>query len=446
MLQGVNAGVSKPMNLAMPQFGQVAPKHRKVSIDASGNWVIPDHVIIPYIPGEGIGPEIIESSKRLIDQALKLSYGNRRSIQWKPLLAGIKAQEAGKDILPQETIDEITDHHLFVKGPLATPLGGGHRSINVTLRKMFDLFACIRPVRAFDGVESPLKNNKLDVVIFRENTEDLYAGIEFEQGSPGAKKLQALLKELGHDVPDDAGLGIKPISESASKRIVQKAIQYAIDSGRPSVTVMHKANIMKYTEGAFLKWAREVAKDQFPDKVVLAEDFQTLYGGDMKRVPKGNVVLQEVIADNMFQQLTLNPQNHSVIVTMNLNGDYISDDAAANVGGLGLAPGANIGDKYAMFEATHGTAPDIAGQNKANPSSMFLTTIMMLNHMGWSQAGDRMLKGMEAALAHGSLTGDLARNVAGAKALSTTAFTDAVIAEMHQQASNPFKADTAPAA
>lgn len=423
-----------------PVFGAVQPlfgarrKYEKVQVSPEGQWKIPDHVTIPYIEGEGIGPEIIKAARRAVNSAVKLSYGDQKSIRWVPMLAGIRAQEAGKDIIPPETVQQIKDHHIFVKGPLATPLGGGHRSINVTLRNMFNLFACIRPVRAFEGVSTPLKDNRLDVVIFRENTEDLYAGIEFEQGSEGAKKLQALLKELGYDVPDDAGLGIKPISESASKRIVAKAIQYALDEERPSVTVMHKANIMKYTEGAFLKWAREEAKARFGDRVLLWEEFQQQYGADFAKLPKGKVVLQEVIADNMFQQLTLNPQNHHVIVTMNLNGDYISDDAAANVGGLGLAPGANIGDAFAMFEATHGTAPDIAGQNKANPSSMFLTMIMMLNHMGWGEAADRLLKGMETALANGQMTGDLARKTDGAKALSTTQFTNAVISAMKKDA------------
>ncbi len=429
-----------------PTFGVVQPlfgarrKYENVQVTTEGQWKIPNHVVIPYIEGEGIGPEIIKAAKRVVNSAVKLSYGDARSIKWVPMLAGVKAQQAGKPIIPEETINQIKRHHIFIKGPLATPLGGGHRSINVTLRNMFNLFACIRPVRAFAGVESPMKDNRLDVVIFRENTEDLYAGIEFEKGSEGAKKLQALLKELGYDVPDDAGLGIKPISESASKRIVAKALQYALDEGRPSVTVMHKANIMKFTEGAFLKWAREVAKERFGDRVLLWEEFQRQYGGDFKKLPQGKVVLQEVIADNMFQQLTLNPQNHHVIVTMNLNGDYISDDAAANVGGLGLAPGANIGDEYAMFEATHGTAPDIAGQNKANPASMFLTLIMMLNHMGWGEAADRMLKAMEHTLASGRMTGDLARNTPGAKALSTTQFTNAVIQAMKQDAQAQGKA------
>jgi isocitrate dehydrogenase len=322
-----------------------------------------------------------------------------------------------------------------LKGPMNTPIGGGYRSINVAMRKMFDLFACIRPVKTFAGVETPLKaNTKVDVVIFRENTEDVYAGIEFEKGSPQAEKLRKLLAELGATVPPDAGLGIKTISESASKRIVAKAIQYALDNNRPSVTIMHKGNIQKYTEGAFLKWGQEVAKQQFPGKVILSDEFKAKYGGDFSRVPQGKVVLNDVIADNMFQQMTLNPQHLSVIVAPNLNGDYISDDAVALVGGLGLAPGANIGEKHAMFEATHGTAPDIAGQNKANPTALFLTTVMMLNHMGWSEAADLLLKGVEQALASHRMTGDLARHIPGAKALSTDQYTDAVIDNMRKSA------------
>lgn len=438
MLHAVGRGsrVNAPKFAALQGAG-------KITVNAQNQWHVPSYVTVPYIEGEGIGPEVMTQTRRVVDSAVRLAYGLMKGINWKPLLAGVKAQEAGKDLIPQDTADAINEHHILLKGPMGTPLGGGHRSLNVTLRNMYNLYACIRPVKTMAGVPTPLKDDKkLDVVIFRENTEDLYKGFEFEPGSPGMKELQAVLKKYSMDVPDDAALGIKPISESASKRIVAKAIQYALDNDRPSVTVMHKANIMKFTEGGFLKWAKEVAQQQFPNKVLLWDDFQKQYGGDFKKLPKGpdgkyqKIVLQDCIADNMFQQMTLNPQNHSVIVTMNLNGDYISDDAAANVGGLGLAPGANIGDKHAIFEATHGTAPDIAGQNKANPTALFLTTVMMLNHMGWTEAADILLKGVETAMANQQFTGDLASKVPGAKALGTKEYTDAVIEAMKKN-TNP---------
>ena len=398
------------------------------SITKQGSqWVVPNDVTIPVISGDGIGPEITTQAERLVQAAIQKAYGNKRTITWLPITAGKKAEASGQGLLPQATIDAFKQHRFIVKAPLETPIGEGFRSLNVTLRQLFDLFACIRPFRLFPGVQSPLKKGNPDIVIFRENTEDVYQGVEFPKDSDGAKRLIALLQGEGHTIRPDSGLGIKPISEFASKRLIEKAFRFAIDNHRPSVTVVHKGNIMKFTEGAFLNWAKEVAKTQFPNEIILPEQFKTEYGGDFKKIPPGKVLFQERIADAMFQDAIQNPEWHSVIVTMNLNGDYLSDAVAATVGGLGMAPGANIGDNYAMFEATHGTAPDIAGQNKANPTAMFLTMVMMLNEMGWHEAATAMVKAIEKALSDQQMTGDLARTIPGAKALGCSEYTDQVI-------------------
>ncbi|HHT9130571.1 MAG TPA: isocitrate dehydrogenase (NADP(+)), partial [Candidatus Brocadiaceae bacterium] len=341
--------------------------------------IVPANPIIPFISGDGTGPDIWNASVRVFDAAVNKVYKNKRRIYWREIFAGERAFKEHGEWLPADTLNAIKKYKVAIKGPLTTPVGGGIRSLNVTLRQELDLYACVRPVRYFEGVPSPVKSpGKLNVIIFRENTEDVYAGIEYKKGSPEAKKLIAFLeKEFGKKVRKDSGIGIKPMSVTGSKRLVRRALQYAIDKGRKSVTLMHKGNIMKFTEGAFRKWGYEVAKEEFSRFIVTEEDIQSKYNGV---VPKGKIVIKDRIADAMFQQVLLRPEEYDVIATPNLNGDYISDACAAQVGGLGMAPGANIGDKAAIFEATHGTAPKYAGQDKVNPSSVILSGVMMFEH------------------------------------------------------------------
>ncbi len=429
------------------KFGQ-QNSFQPITTNAQGKLVVPAHVIIPAIEGDGIGPEIMPQAQKVVKAAIRLAYGLTRSIQWLPLAVGKKALAAGKQWVPDDVVETLKQHHVFVKGPVDTDVGGGLPSANVQLRKRLDLYQCVRPVKVLKGVKTPMKEDKTDVVIFRENTEDLYKGIEFEKDSPLAKVLiftlnhifpvlnklfNAIFKTNHHyigDIREDSGIGIKPISEFGSKRLIRSAIQYAIDHNRPSVTLVGKGNIMKYTEGAFVKWGYEVAKDEFPGKTITADEFWKDYGGDYKKSQAaGKIVLQERITDAEFQDVILNPQNHSVIATMNLNGDYLSDAFAATVGGLGVAPGANVGDEYAMFESTHGSAPDIAGKNIANPTALFLTMALMLDHLGWKEASLLLSKSIETTLANGKMTGDLARK-AGVKALKTDEYSQAVIESM----------------
>jgi isocitrate dehydrogenase len=389
-----------------------------------GVFRVPTDPIIPFIEGDGTGPDIWRAAQRTFDAAVAKAYGGKRRIVWKEVLAGEKAFSATGQWLPQETLDAITAHRIAIKGPLTTPVGGGIRSLNVALRQLLDLYACVRPVRYFQGVPSPVREpQKLDVIIFRENIEDVYAGIEYQAGTPEATKVREfLVGTMGARIREGSAIGIKPMSAFNSKRLVAKAIQYAIARGRPSVTLVHKGNIQKFTEGAFRDWGYEVARERFADRTV-AE-------ADAGKGTAGKVLVKDRIADSMFQQVLLRPDEYSVIATPNLNGDYLSDACAAQVGGLGMAPGANMGDGFAVFEATHGTAPKYAGQDKVNPSSVILSGVMMLEEMGWGEAGILIVRGIEGAIAAKTVTYDLARQTAGAKEVSSSGFAEAIVAHM----------------
>ena len=384
---------------------------------------VPNRPIIPFIEGDGTGPDIWRASRLVFDAAVKQAYGGKRAIAWMEVFAGEKAFNSYKDWLPQETLDACAEFRVAIKGPLTTPVGGGIRSLNVTLRQVLDLYACIRPVRYFEGVGAPVKHpEKLDVVIFRENTEDVYAGIEWKAGSAEANKLRDFIKtSFNKDMREGSAIGIKPMSEFGSKRLVEMAIQFAIDNKRPTVTLVHKGNIMKFTEGAFRDWGYEVARERFGGTVVDK--------GPWVQIPNGPIV-KDVIADAMFQQILLRPDEYSVLATPNLNGDYISDAAAAQVGGLGMAPGGNVGNGSAVFEATHGTAPKYAGLDKVNPGSVILSGVMMLQHMGWNEAADLIMHGIEHAIASRHVTYDLARQMEGSTEVSTSGFAERIVAGM----------------
>jgi isocitrate dehydrogenase len=407
---------------------RVPTEGERIDVGTDGGWRIPERPIIPFIEGDGVGPDIWRASQVVFDAAVAKAYGGRRRIVWMEIYAGEKAVGLyGKDAwLPDETNDVIRDFKVAIKGPLTTPIGGGIRSINVTLRQVHDLYACVRPVRWFQGVPSPVKEpQKLDVVIFRENTEDVYAGIEFKAESDDAKALIEFLRtRLKKEIRADSGIGIKPMSAFGSKRLVRRAIAYAIAQGKPSVTLVHKGNIMKFTEGAFRDWGYELAKAEFADRIVLEEA-----AGGKSSIP-GKVIIKDRIADSMFQQVLLRPDEYSVLATPNLNGDYISDACAAQVGGLGLAPGANIGDRAAVFEATHGTAPKYAGQDKINPGSVILSGVMMLEHLGWTEAATLIVKGLERSIAAKTVTYDLERQMPGAKLLRCSEFGNAIVTNM----------------
>jgi isocitrate dehydrogenase len=385
--------------------------------------VVPDRPIIPFIEGDGTGPDIWSAARRVFDAAVRRAFGGRREVAWLEVVAGEKSFNQTSDWLPEATLDAIRAHRVAIKGPLTTPVGGGIRSLNVALRQVLDLYACIRPVRWFRGVPVPVAHpEKLDVVIFRENTEDVYAGIEYEAGSPAATKLREFLQgELKAKIREGSALGIKPMSKFASQRLVAKAIRYALDRGRTSVTLVHKGNIMKFTEGAFRDWGYQVAKEQFGDQTVTEAD------GGRGKGDEGRVVVKDRIADSMFQQILLRPDEYSVLATPNLNGDYLSDACAAQVGGLGMAPGANVGDGYAVFEATHGTAPKYAGQDKVNPSSVILSGAMLFEELGWDDAARAIVRGIEGAIGAKRVTYDLARQMPGATEVSTSTFAGAII-------------------
>ncbi len=386
-----------------------------------GSMVVPDCPIIPFIEGDGIGPEIWAATRTVIDAAVTRAYDGKRSIAWLEVLAGDKARAQTGQSLPDATLAAIKKYAVAIKGPLTTPTGGGERSLNVTMRQTLDLYRCVRPVRYFKGVPSAVvRPQDLDVVIFRENTEDVYAGIEFEMGTAKARRLRQVLAELGAKIPPDAGIGIKPVSRRASKRLVRKAIEFAIEHGRKVVTLVHKGNIQKFTEGSFCKWGYEVAVQEFRDDVVTEEElWSPKYNGTM---PEGKVLVNDRIADAMFYELLVKPASYSVIATTNLNGDYLSDDTAGQVGGLGIAPGANIGDRAALFEATHGTAPRIAGKGLANPTSLILSACMLLEHIGWNDAAELVVKSLEKTIARKTVTGDLAPYIKRSKQLTTTEF------------------------
>ncbi len=387
-----------------------------------GNVVVPSRPIIPYIEGDGTGPDIWRATQRVLDAAVRKAYDGEREIAWMEVFAGEKAVNLTKEWLPEETLQALREFRVGIKGPLTTPVGGGIRSLNVTLRQVLDLYACIRPVRYFEGVPSPVREpRKLDVVIFRENTEDVYAGIEWPAGSAEAEKVRSfLVDELGANIREESAIGIKPMSEFGSKRLVAAAIRYAIQRGRSSVTLVHKGNIMKFTEGAFSDWGYEIAEEQYGRETVR----EGQGGGD------GRVVIKDRIADAMFQQLLLRPDEYSVIATPNLNGDYLSDAAAAQVGGLGMAPGANVGDDVAVFEATHGTAPKYAGLDKVNPGSLILSGVMMLEHLGWQEAAGLVINGLERAIINRTVTYDLARQMEGATEVSTSGFAEEIVKQM----------------
>ncbi|QPC85005.1 isocitrate dehydrogenase (NADP(+)) [Phototrophicus methaneseepsis] len=397
----------------------------------NGKMNVPDNPILMFIEGDGIGYDIMTASKRIWDAAVEKAYAGQRKISWMEIYSGEKAASVyDGDYMPEETFQALRDYKIGIKGPLTTPVGGGFRSLNVTLRQVLDLYSCVRPVRWFEGVPSPLKEPQdVDVVIFRENTEDIYAGIEFEAGTPENEKLAKFLREeLGATgFFEGAGLGIKPVSEFGSKRLIRAAIEYAIDRGRESVTLVHKGNIQKFTEGAFQKWGYEVAKEEFPEETISWDEVAANHDG---KVPEGKILIQDTIADIMFQKMLLRPREHDVIATTNLNGDYLSDALAAEVGGVGIAPGANIGDEVALFEATHGTAPKYTNLDKVNPGSLLFSGVMMLEHIGWFEAADMITKAYEKTISDKIVTYDFARQMENATEVKTSEFATAIIDRM----------------
>ncbi|MBT8340523.1 MAG: isocitrate dehydrogenase (NADP(+)) [Desulfatitalea sp.] len=398
---------------------------QKITLTAHGALQVPDVPIIPFIEGDGIGVDIWPATRHVIDKAVSAAYDGRRRIEWKELLVGEKGFHQTGQWLSDDALNTISEHAVAIKGPMTTPVGTGIRSLNVAIRQRLDLYACVRPVKYIDPVPSPMKApHKIDMVVFRENTEDLYAGIEWQAGSDEVKRVIDFLNtQMGTTLTGPTGIGIKPISEANTKRLVARAITYAIELQRPSVTLMHKGNIMKFTEGAFSRWGYEVAKEHFADQTLTEAELYDTYNG---KAPDGKVVIKDRIADMLFQQVLLRPDEFSVIATPNLNGDYISDALAAQVGGLGMAPGANIGDRCAVFEATHGTAPKYAGLDKVNPSSLILSGAMMLDHLGWNEAADRVRAALQATVRDGVVTYDLARQIQGAKEVACSAFATAI--------------------
>ena len=411
-------------HVVVPQDGE------KVTIE-NGAVRIPDHPIIGFIEGDGIGPDIMRASKRIWDGAVEKAYRGKRQIAWMEIYAGEKAAQVyNGDYMPEETFDVLKEYAIGIKGPLTTPVGGGFRSLNVTIRQVLDLYACIRPVRWYQDVPSPLKEpEKVNVVIFRENTEDVYAGIEYESGTPENQKLARFLREeMGAEFFENAGLGIKPISPFATKRLVRMAILYAIDRKRKSVTLVHKGNIQKFTEGAFQKWGYEVAAQEFGDHTITEKQLYDEYNGVQ---PEGKIVIKDRIADIIFQQLLLRPDEFDILATPNLNGDYLSDAVAAEVGGVGIAPGANVGDEVAVFEATHGTAPKYANQDKVNPGSLLFSGVMMLEYMKWWEAAELITNAYEKTIAQKIVTYDFARQLEGAVEVSTSQFATTIIDNMN---------------
>ena len=398
----------------------------KIQYNRDGKLNVPDQPIIPYIEGDGVGSDIWRASVKLFNAAVKKCYGVKRKVHWLEVYAGEKAFHLKQEWAPEETIEAIREYKIGIKGPLTTPVGGGIRSINVLLRQRLDLYACIRPVKYIPGTPSPLKHpEKVDMVVFRENTEDVYAGIEWKEGSEEALRLRGFLeREMGKRIREDSGIGIKPISRFGTKRLVRMAIQYALAHGRKSVTLVHKGNIMKFTEGAFRDWGYEVAREEFEDRILLESEVEK---ERIKKVSSGKIVLKDRIADAMFQQILLRPEDYDVLAMPNLNGDYMSDALAAQVGGLGMAPGANIGDQAAVFEATHGTAPKYANQDVINPGSLILSGAMMFDYLGWGEVGKRILKAVEKTISEKTVTYDLARQMRGAKKVKCSEFASALI-------------------
>ena len=417
----------------MYQHIKVPAEGQKITVNADMSLNVPDQVIIPYIEGDGTGFDITPVMLKVVDAAVAKAYGGKRKIHWMEVYAGEKSTKVyGPDVwLPQETLDAVRDYVVSIKGPLTTPVGGGIRSLNVALRQELDLYVCLRPIQYFAGVPSPVKEpHKTNMVIFRENSEDIYAGIEFEAQSEKAKKLIKLLQdEFGVTkirFPETSGIGVKPVSKEGTQRLVRKAIQYAIDNNKPSVTIVHKGNIMKFTEGGFRDWGYELAQTEFGGELI--------DGGPWMKIknPKtgGEIIIKDSIADAFLQQILLRPAEYSVIATLNLNGDYVSDALAAQVGGIGIAPGANLSDNVAMFEATHGTAPKYAGKDYVNPGSEILSAEMMLRHMGWTEAADLIISSMEKSIASKKVTYDFARLMEGATQVSCSGFGQVMIDNM----------------
>ena len=406
------------------------PSGEKIQIDEGNKkLVIPDNPIIPFIEGDGIGPDIWHASRIVFDAAIEKAYEGKKKISWLEVLAGEKAHEKTGEWLPEETTDTIREYVVAIKGPLTTPVGGGIRSLNVSLRQILDLYACVRPVRWIKGTPNPLLvPGKLDVVIFRENTEDVYAGIEWESGTKEAADIREyLIENYGVNIRDLSGIGIKPISPFGTKRLVRKAIEYAMEYKRRSVTLVHKGNIMKFTEGAFREWGYELAKEEFPDVIITEDELWDDFGG---KQPEGKIVIKDRIADSMFQQILTRPGEYDVMAMPNLNGDYMSDACAAQVGGLGVAPGGNIGDYLAVFEATHGTAPKYAGQDKVNPGSVILSGVMMFQYLGWHEAAELVFRAMEATVLQKTVTYDLERQMEGATLLKCSEYGKAIVMNM----------------
>ena len=391
-----------------------------------GRMVVPNNPIIPVIEGDGIGRDIMKTTRRVVDAAVHAAYGGEKQLVWFDVYAGENAFEKYNEWLPQDTFKAIEHFRVALKGPLTTPVGGGFRSLNVTLRQVLELYACVRPVRYFQGVPAPVTHpEKMDVVIFRENTEDVYAGIEWEQGTPEVQKVIELLRtEMGVEIREDSGVGIKPISIFGTKRLARMAIQYALEHGRSTVTFVHKGNIMKFTEGAFCAWGYELAKEEFADVTITEDELYSDYNGNL---PDGKVLVNDRIADSMLQQILTRTDEYDVIVTPNLNGDYLSDAAAAQVGGIGMAPGGNLSDDVALFEATHGTAPKYAGQGVVNPSSLILSAVMLLEHIGWQEAAALVITGLEKTILQKRVTYDLERLMEGATKVRTSEFGSAII-------------------
>ena len=405
------------------------PKNGKAITVKKKKLKIPNNPIIPVIEGDGIGRDIMKATRRVVDAAVKKAYKGRKRIVWMDIYAGERANELYGEWMPQETFDAIKQYKVALKGPLTTPIGGGFRSLNVTLRQVLNLYACVRPVRWFKGVGSPVVHpEKLNVVIYRENTEDVYAGIEWKKGSKDAKKVISWLnKTMKTNIRTDSGIGVKPISVTGTKRLVRKAIQFAIDKKRSSVTFVHKGNIMKYTEGAFRDWGYQVAIAEFRNKIVTEDELWSKYKGKM---PKGKILIKDRIADSMFQQVLTRPDEYDVLATPNLNGDYLSDACAAQTGGLGMAPGANIGDYIGLFEATHGTAPKYADKDVINPGSLILSAAMMLDYLGWGKAAELIEKGIQKTINKKTVTYDLHRQMKGAKKIGTSQYATNIINNM----------------
>ena len=414
----------------MPKYKHIVEPKEGTRITVKNKKLqIPNDPIIPFIEGDGIGRDIWKATQRIVDAAVEKTFKGKKKIVWMEVYAGEKANDLYKEWLPSETVDAIKKYIVAIKGPLTTPVGGGFRSLNVSLRQLMNLYACVRPVSYFKGVGSPVTNpEKMDVVIFRENTEDVYSGIEWKKGSPDAKKVITWInKNMKREIRLDSGIGIKPISVKGSKQLVRKAIQYAIDNNRPSVTLVHKGNIMKFTEGAFRDWGYEIAKKEFGKYTITEDELWTKYKG---KAPKGKIVIKDRIADSMFQQILTRSDEYDVLATTNLNGDYLSDACAAQVGGLGMAPGANIGDYIGLFEATHGTAPKYADKDVINPGSLVLSAVMMLDYLGWQKAGEMITKSIQKTIDKKTVTYDLHRQMKGAKKVGTTEFATQVIKNM----------------